>query len=197
MMRRLLIIFFPVLGFILAACAAPGSGPNQEPSPGLNDESPTSYPAPEFTPPPSTPWVYPEPGSTIPPVPTQTNPPYPVPVEIPASGYEPTPGDENLVRGQVFLEIEQSEILVMESFPIQVQVILRGNLPDPCHQLRVIISGPDAQRRINLEVYSLLETGKACITVLEPFEASISLGSFSGGSYSVFVNGELLGKFDA
>ena len=116
---------------------------------------------------------------------------------IPTSGYEPQAGDDALQRSQVFLELESSDLLIMESYPIQVNAILNGNLPDPCHQLRVVVTPANANNEINLEVYSVVDSSQACITVIEPFSATIPLGSYAGGHYSVFVNGELLGEFDS
>ena len=113
------------------------------------------------------------------------------------SEYSPAPGDDKLKRSVVHMDLEASDIIVMESFPVQVNVILRGSLPDPCHELRVVPSEPDADKNINLEVYSLVDASQSCITVIEPFEATISLGSFSQGTYTILVNGEVLGEFDA
>ena len=120
----------------------------------------------------------------------------PVP-SIPPSGYEPQPGDEQLKRGNVFLELGNSSLAIMESFPVQVNAMLNGNLPDPCHQLRVIVKPADTNNQVHLEVYSLADSSKVCITVLQPFNATIALGSFPSGHYRVYVNDELLGEFDA
>jgi hypothetical protein len=61
--------------------------------------------------------------------------------------------------------------------------------------LRVVVKGADENNTINLEVYSLVDRGKACITVLKPFTVTIPLGSYSSGKYAVMVNGERLGEF--
>ena len=123
--------------------------------------------------------------------------PSPVP-SIPPSGYEPQPGDDKLKRDQVFLDVESSRVVILESLPPQVSLSLNGNLSDPCHQLRVLVSPANADRQINLDVYSLVDAGQACITVLKPFSATIPLGSyFYGGHFTVYVNGELVGEFDA
>jgi len=130
-------------------------------------------------------------------IPGGTQPtPTPVPSN-PSSGYEPQPGDANLTRDQVFLELENSQVLVMESYPIQVSVLLNGSLSDPCHQLRVVVTPANSRNRIDLDVYSVYDKNTSCITVIQPFSATIPLGSFSSGKYSVYVNGELLGEFDA
>ena len=120
----------------------------------------------------------------------------PVPFN-PPSGYEPQAGDANLTRDQVFLELENSQLLVMESYPIQVTALLKGSLSDPCHQLRAVVTPANSVNRIDLDVYSVYDKNTACITVIQPFSATIPLGSYSGGHYSVYVNGQLLGEFDA
>jgi hypothetical protein len=126
----------------------------------------------------------------VPPEPTPTSPP-------PPSGYEPKASDQQLSRDPVDIDYSKTSLLVRESFPVQVSVELAGNLSDPCHQLRVVVSPPNEQREINLDVYSLYNPGLACIMVIKPFEVNIPLGAFSPGHYTVFINGQLLGEFDA
>ena len=120
----------------------------------------------------------------------------PVP-PIPPSDYQPQPGDEKLKRDQVFVDLENSDLLIMESYPIQVSAMLNGSLSDPCHQLRVVVTPANTDNQINLEVYSVYDPGVACITVIEPFTTNVPLGFYSDGHYSVYVNGQLLGEFDA
>ena len=130
------------------------------------------------------------PPVNIPPTPT------PTPPSTPPSSYEPQPGDDKLKRDQVFLELDNSSLVIMESYPIQVSAILNGNISDPCHQLRVVVKTSDPDNQINLEVYSVVDPSVACIMVIQPFSATIPLGSYSIGHYTVFVNGEQLGEFD-
>jgi hypothetical protein len=113
------------------------------------------------------------------------------------SSYAPQPGDDRLKRDQVFMDMGNSSLLIMESYPVQVSALLNGSLSDPCHQLRVVVVPANAENQINLEVYSVVDPTKACITVIQPFSANIPLGSFKEGHYLVTVNGELLGEFDA
>jgi len=110
--------------------------------------------------------------------------------------YEPQPGDDRLTRGKAFVDLENSQLITSLTRPIQVEALLRGSLPDPCHQLRVVVSAPDASNKINLEVYSLVDPAVTCTTVLKPFDATISLGAYPKGHYIVDMNGELLGEFD-
>jgi len=112
--------------------------------------------------------------------------------ELVPAPWEPAPGDENMSRGEVFME--EPQILILESFPPQFVMQLSGSLPTPCHQLRVEVSEPDEQNRIQVEVYSLVDPEQVCIQVLEPFEANVHLGSFASGAYTVWVNGEQVGE---
>lgn len=105
--------------------------------------------------------------------------------------WEPREGDENLIRGEVF--IDEAQILLQEDDPQQHILRLSGALPTPCHQFRVIIPEPDNQEQIHIEVYSLSDPGEICIQVLEPFEASIPFDVFPSGEYEVFMNGDSIG----
>jgi len=109
--------------------------------------------------------------------------------------YAPRPGDSSLSRGNLYLD--SAELLVLESYPVQINLVLQGNLPTPCHELRVSVTAPDNENRILVEAYSLSDPQAICMQVLQPFEASIPLGSFPAGHYSVWVNGEKIGEFDA
>ncbi|MBU0510345.1 MAG: hypothetical protein KJ638_01415 [Chloroflexi bacterium] len=109
------------------------------------------------------------------------------------SEFAPATGDEKLKRGNVF--IDATEVLLLESYPVQVNLQLTGNLPTPCHQLRVIVSEPDDQNRIQVEAYSVTDPNVICIQVLEPLDVRVSLGDFTEGEFSIWVNGEQVGEF--
>ena len=109
--------------------------------------------------------------------------------------YAPQPGDAALTRGEAF--IDSTDLLVMESYPVQIMLTLRGSLPTPCNQLRVVASPPNKKNRIMVDVYSVIDTGQICIQVLEPFDVNIGLGSFPTGHYTVWINGEMVGEFDS
>jgi hypothetical protein len=109
------------------------------------------------------------------------------------SPLEPLPDEENLVRGNVFLD--EADILVLESFPVQIVLHLSGQLPSPCHNLRANLAEPDKENRIEIEVFSLIDPGVMCAQVVKDFETRINLGSFPSGSYTVWVNGEQIGEF--
>jgi len=111
----------------------------------------------------------------------------------PQNSLDPKPGDKNLVRGAVYLR--ETALFILESYPMQVMLELEGDLPTPCHTLRATVSEPDGQNRIMVELYSLVNPGVACIQVLDPFDVKVSLGHFTEGAYTVWVNGEQVEDF--
>ena len=113
--------------------------------------------------------------------------------EPPASPLDPIPGEENMKRGQA--NIDKSEVLQLESYPLQLVLNLKGTLPTPCHHLRAKVSGPDAENRIQVEVYSLVDPNEICIQIIQEFDTSIPLGSFPNGSYTIWLNGKQVGEF--
>jgi hypothetical protein len=110
------------------------------------------------------------------------------------SPFAPQPDDGGLTRSTVYLD--EASLIIRESFPPQIVLTLAGNLPTPCHQLRIQSNPPDTTNKIVLDVYSVVDPDQVCVEVLDPFEESIDLGTFSTGRYSVWVNGEQVGEFD-
>jgi len=135
-------------------------------------------------------------GATPPPDTVVTSPPIlPMPpTTAEANPYAPKPGDDRLMRGNVY--IDAAELLVLEIYPPMFVLVLRGSLPTPCNELRIAINPPDDQNRIMVDVYSVVDPNLVCIQVLQPFDANVSLSSFATGHYTVWVNGEKIGEFD-
>ena len=106
----------------------------------------------------------------------------------------PKPGDENLTRGNVF--IQEASLVTRESFPPQISIMFSGDLPTPCNELRAIVNPPDDENKIIVDAYSVVDPNMACIQVLEPFQGNIDLGTFPTGHYTVWINGNLAGEFD-
>jgi hypothetical protein len=109
--------------------------------------------------------------------------------------FAPQTGDKNLIRADIYLD--EASLVIRESYPPQVSLSIVGNLPTPCHQLRVKIAEPDQENKISIEAYSLMDPNKVCVEVLEPFQEYIDLGTFRSGHYSVWVNDKLAGEFDS
>jgi hypothetical protein len=127
------------------------------------------------------------------------SPDSPVTSETPSqpgqSDYLPSPADGSLTRSGVYLG--SVDLLTLESFPLQFMLILKGNLPTPCHQLRIAVNPPDTTDKIVVDVYSVANPDDICAQVLESFEVNYPLGSFPAGRYSLWVNGEMAVEFDS
>ncbi len=92
--------------------------------------------------------------------------------------------------------LDETELVILESYPYQVRMILRGSLPTPCATLNWEVEPPDGEGNIAVEVHSLQDPNLACIQILHPVEEIIPLGSFTEGEFSVWLNGELVEEFD-
>ena len=115
--------------------------------------------------------------------------------EQPSMSYAPQPEDVNLSRESIF--IDEMGLLIRESYPPQISLNISGNLPTPCHALRAVIHEPDAENKISVEAYTVVDSNMMCTQVLKPFTQSIDLGTFPSGHYTVWVNGEAAGEFDS
>jgi hypothetical protein len=78
---------------------------------------------------------------------------------------------------------------------LQFTLALKGSLPTPCHALRVAVSPPDPQNKVDVDVYSVVDPNSICSQVVEPFEENFPLGSFPDGNYTLWVNGEKIAEF--
>jgi hypothetical protein len=108
--------------------------------------------------------------------------------------YAPRAGDDALVRSKFFLDKAGTRVAKRDG---QFVVDLKGSLPTPCNQPRVVVDAPDAQNRIVLEAYSVIDPNRMCNQMVQPFEGTIALGNLPQGHYTVWVNGEEIGEIDA
>ncbi|MGQ0848091.1 MAG: hypothetical protein ACT4OP_03080 [Actinomycetota bacterium] len=114
------------------------------------------------------------------------------PGEDPPTGGSVPGGTVPPDAGSVF--IDSTEILLMESFPVQVALHVIGSLPTPCHQ--AVWEVEDDGSTISVTLGSVAEAGAICAQVLEPVDLSIPLGSFETGARVVTLNGEQVGEFE-
>lgn len=103
-----------------------------------------------------------------------------------ASGTSPAGGDVDPVY------VDSAEIIYLESFPVQVQLLVKGSLPTPCHQ--PVFEVQDFGTSIAVDIWSLADPDQVCVQVLEPFELAIALGSFETANLPVLLNGEEIGR---
>jgi hypothetical protein len=109
--------------------------------------------------------------------------------------FSPQPNDTKFSRGNMI--INESGIVIHESYPPQISLALSGDLPTPCHQLRAQINAPNREKSIVVDVYGVVDPTRICSEVLKPFEEYIDLGTFPSGHYSVWLNGGPIGEFDS
>lgn len=87
--------------------------------------------------------------------------------------------------------VESLDILILESFPVQVQVTVSGYLPDGCTELHEITVERQDQDFI-LTVRTRRPTGDiACTQALVPFEETVELDveGLAAGTYTVTAHG--------
>lgn len=152
---------------LLAACGGAGAAAPDEPA-GPPEPRPVEPAEPV------------EPPAPQPPAPDE-------PIGPPASG-------GGLIQDPAY--VDETELLIRESYPLQVALLVRGNKPTPCHELAWEVEGPDEAGRIEVSLYTLTAPDRVCIQVLEPFEVTIELGEYAGGHYTVLLNGQVVGEFD-
>lgn len=135
----------------------------------------------------------------VPGEPVVTDPDEPVSIQ---PGEPPAlPGDAPVdlsgkVRGNVY--INNIDIVIMESYPIQVALTIDGELSTPCNEFVSSVSDPNANNEIHIELYSVSDPDEICIQVLEPISVNVSIpmGEAPDGIYTIWVNGEKIGEFN-
>ena len=85
--------------------------------------------------------------------------------------------------------VDEIDILILEIFPVQINVIASGNLPDPCTEISEVIKEREGDTFfVTIKTY---RSPGFCIQVLAPFEEIIPLEVYGlpAGTYTVDVNG--------
>jgi hypothetical protein len=98
-----------------------------------------------------------------------------------------------VVRTEVTPEV--TDIVFLEGFPVQVRLVVEGELPNPCLRLGWYVKPGDDQGRIEVALYADQATDAACIQVVAPFSEIIPIGTFERGSFVVILNGQQVEEF--
>ena len=106
---------------------------------------------------------------------------------------EPRPPIDGNISGEV--SIASTDLLVMESFPIQVSLQVEGEKPSPCHEIFWTVE--DSGERIEITMISQVNNDQSCAQVIEPFMISVPLGSWAEESRDVHLNGAKVGSFES
>ena len=82
--------------------------------------------------------------------------------------------------------VDSLDVMIMESFPVQVSVLVRGNLANPCVTLNGI-SAERADQTFTLTFDTTVDTDAICTAVLTPFEQTVALDveELSADTYTI------------
>ncbi len=110
--------------------------------------------------------------------------------DIPPAATEPATAPISVQpdRGQAV--VNGVDVLVMESFPVQVSIVAKGDLPDSCTTIdQVITQRNDDGFRVAITTFRQPE--QLCTQALVPFEETVPLdvAGLPAGTYPVIVNG--------
>ena len=102
----------------------------------------------------------------------------------------PEPG---VVRTEVTPAV--TDIVFLETYPVQVRLIVAGELPNQCSHLGWYVKPGVDQGRIEVALYADQTTDAACIQVVASYSEPIPIGAFERGSFGVFLNSQLVEEF--
>ena len=87
--------------------------------------------------------------------------------------------------------VEEIDLLIMESFPVQVAVVARGYLADGCTEIDQVLTTFDAGRDMfDVEITTARDQDAVCTQALVPFEKRVELDIYGlpAGTYTVEAN---------
>ena len=104
------------------------------------------------------------------------------------------PNEEDYFYGTA--KVENIQILILESFPVQIQVIAEGYLPDGCTEIDEIKTEREGNT-FNISISTIRPKDAICTQALESFTEAIPLDvkGLKAGNYTVNVNG-VTGSFE-
>lgn len=117
----------------------------------------------------------------------------PTETPAPATAAVATPTEAVIEQGEA--TVESIQLLILESFPVQVNVIARGILADGCTTIDDITTVQDGAGFL-VTIATLRDPNLACTEAVVPFEETIPLPveGLAAGNYTVSVNG-MMGSF--
>jgi len=100
---------------------------------------------------------------------------------------QPTFSEEERALFKEAAYVDEILLLTLESFPVQMHAVLKGNLPDGCTRIAEIAVEKPADNVFEIHVYTLRPEGLACTQALVPFEESVPLDVYGlpAGEYTV------------
>lgn len=101
----------------------------------------------------------------------------------------PAPAGDDVIKG--FATIEALDVLILETYPVQVRVLARGYLQDACTEVdQVLVEGP-TNSRFKITITTARPADAVCAQMLKTFQRSVPLDTagLPLGEYTVEVNG--------
>lgn len=84
--------------------------------------------------------------------------------------------------------IETVDVLILESFPVQLHLQVTGYQSDGC-EVPVVVTQRREGNEVFVEIYRELSAAMTCPAGTVPYEAKIPLeGGFESGTYTIHVN---------
>lgn len=121
------------------------------------------------------------------------------PATVVSNGSENTSGNQTPSPGMNTTEefitgvasVENVQMLIMESFPVQISVEATGYLPDGCTNIDNVTTMKDGNT-FYVEIGTIRPRDALCTQALVPFTKSVSLDVYGleKGAYNVNVNGK-------
>jgi inhibitor of cysteine peptidase len=123
-------------------------------------------------------------------------------LEEPVSSEDNTPTPQESATGQPgdyetdLANVEKVDVMILESFPVQVRVTASGNLPDGCTKINEVDVAQEGET-FNVTITTRRPLDQECTEALVPFEETFPLDvlGLAAGTYVVDVNG-VTGTFD-
>ena len=88
--------------------------------------------------------------------------------------------------------VERVEVIILESFPVQVNAVAHGWLGDGCTRVDTVTQRRDLEKRtFTVEITTLRPRDAVCTLIARPLEQTIALDVYGlpAGTYTVDVNG--------
>lgn len=106
----------------------------------------------------------------------------------PVEDIDTRPENGNFIYGNA--TVEKINLVILESFPVQVHVIASGYLPDGCTEINNIITSREGNTLL-ITITTKRPADALCTQVIRPFEKTIPLDAvgLKAGIYKVVVNG--------
>jgi hypothetical protein len=131
-----------------------------------------------------------EPQITLPAAGTNQPPSIKIP-GMPTQAYKPEANDGSLARKELTLSL--AEVIYPDTSPTKPVLHIVGSLTNSCEKLRAVVAKPDSQKRVLVDVYSLVDAKGICLPVGIPLDQYIDFGDLPAGPFTVWVANKQVG----